>query len=45
VLALNLPARTPAQFRAAGIALFSAAAAGRAEHRVARLLAPHEVRA
>lgn len=45
VLALNLPARTPAQFRAAGIALFSAAAAGRAERRVAKLLAPHEARA
>ncbi len=42
VLTLNLPARTPAQFRAAGITLFSAAAAGRAEHRVARLLTPQE---
>ncbi|HTX41579.1 MAG TPA: hypothetical protein VMD25_07105 [Acidobacteriaceae bacterium] len=45
LLELNLPAHTPAHFRAGGITLFSAAAVGRAEHRAARLLAAHEARA
>jgi len=43
ILRFSLPAsRTAAQFRAGGVALFSATPAGQDEHRAAQLLAPHE---
>ena len=44
VLRLNLPSRTPAEFRAGGVLLFAAAAVGQSEHRAAHLLAPGEAR-
>ncbi|HEX4005949.1 MAG TPA: flagellar motor switch protein FliM [Acidobacteriaceae bacterium] len=39
ILKLDLPARTPAQLRAGGVLLFSAAPVGQSEHRAAHLLA------
>jgi hypothetical protein len=44
VLRLDLPARTPAQFRAGGVALFSAHPVGQADHRAAQLLAASEAK-
>jgi len=44
VLRFDLTARTPAQFRAGGLALFSAAPVGRADHRAAEILTPCEAR-
>jgi hypothetical protein len=45
ILRFELPAsRTAAQFRAAGVPLFSAAPVVRAEHRAAQLLAAHEAK-
>jgi flagellar motor switch protein FliM len=45
VLRFELPAsRTPAQFRAGGVVLFSAAPVGHADHRAAHLLAASEAK-
>jgi flagellar motor switch protein FliM len=44
VLRLDLPVRTPAQFRAGGVALFSAAPVGRSDQRAAHLLTASEAR-
>jgi flagellar motor switch protein FliM len=44
ILRLNLPARTPAQFHAGGVVLFSAAPVGQGEHRAARLLAANKAK-
>jgi flagellar motor switch protein FliM len=44
VLRLGMTARTPAQFRAGGVVLFSAAPVGRSDHRAAHLLASSEGR-
>jgi flagellar motor switch protein FliM len=45
VLRFELPAsRTPAQFRAGGVVLFSAASVGHADHRAAHLLAASEAK-
>jgi flagellar motor switch protein FliM len=44
ILRLDLPLRTPAQFRAGGVVLFSAAPVGQGERRAAQLLAASEAR-
>ncbi len=44
ILRLGLPARTPAQFRAGGVTLFSAAPVGQSDHRAAHLVAASEVK-
>jgi flagellar motor switch protein FliM len=44
ILRFDLPAGTPAQFRAGGVVVFSAAPVGRGDHRAAQLLPASEAR-